>query len=114
MQWYNMIMEYQKLINVLDEINHLNLEQDTGLKWMMNHKQHIIMMMIIINNNDYDKNKNIKFKMSMIRSSLCDCSNAYKLVKGTTKVPNSVGYGSAVNNTNKKWYLKTVLHLLVA
>ena len=38
----------------------------------------------------------------MIRSSICDYSHAYILVKGTTTVPNTVAAGSAVNNTNKK------------
>ena len=35
------------------------------------------------NNNDDDINNNIKFKTSMIRSGLCDYSDAYILVKGT-------------------------------
>ena len=38
----------------------------------------------------------------MIRSSLCDYSNEYILVKGTTPVPNMEAKGAAVNNTNKK------------
>ena len=38
----------------------------------------------------------------MIRSSLCDYSNEYILVKGTTTVPNMKAKGAAVNNTNKK------------
>ena len=38
----------------------------------------------------------------MIRSSLCDYSDAYILVKGTITVPNMVAAGAAVNNTNKK------------
>ena len=38
----------------------------------------------------------------MIRSSICDYSHAYILVKGTITVPNTETAGSAVNNTNKK------------
>ena len=38
----------------------------------------------------------------MIRSSICDYSHAYILVKGTITVPNTEAAGSAVNNTNKK------------
>ena len=42
-----------------------------------------------------------KFKTSMIRSNLCDYSDAYIHVKGTITVPNTTA-GAAVNNTNKK------------
>ena len=38
----------------------------------------------------------------MIRSSLCDYSNAYILVKRTTAVLNTAAAGMAVNNTKKK------------
>ena len=49
----------------------------------------------------YD-NSNIRFKTSLIRSNLCDYSDAYIFVKGTITVPNTVAAGAAVNNTNKK------------
>ena len=42
----------------------------------------------------------------MIRSKLCDYSDAYILVKGTIIVPNTAPAGSAVNNTNKKVIFK--------
>ena len=42
----------------------------------------------------------------MIRSSLCDYSDAYMLVKGTVTIPNSTAAGVAVNNTNKKVIFK--------
>ena len=57
-------------------------------------------------------NKQIKFKTSMLRSSLCDYSDAYILVKGNITVNNNAGAGAAANNTNKKVKLKIVLHLL--
>ena len=38
---------------------------------------------------------------SMLRSSLCDCSDAYILAKGTITVPNT-GTAAAANNRNKK------------
>ena len=53
----------------------------------------------------YD-NSNIRFKSSMIRSSLCNYSDAYILVKGTITDPNTVAAGVAVNNTNKKIMFK--------
>ena len=42
----------------------------------------------------------------MIRSNLCDYSDAYVLVKGTITVPNTAAAGVAVNNANKNLILK--------
>ena len=42
----------------------------------------------------------------MLKSSLCDCSDAYILVKGTVSVNNAAAAGAAVNNTNKKVIFK--------
>ena len=42
----------------------------------------------------------------MIRSSLCDYSDAYILVKGTTTVLSTAAEGVKVNNTNKKIIFK--------
>ena len=42
----------------------------------------------------------------MIRSNLCDYSDAYILVKRTITVPNKAAAGAAVNNTNKKVIFK--------
>ena len=50
----------------------------------------------------YSPNKQIRFKTSMLRSSLCDYSDAYILVKGNITVNNTAADGAAVNNTNKK------------
>ena len=41
------------------------------------------------NTNNKNNNNDIKFKKLMIRSSLCDYSNAYILAKGTITVPNT-------------------------
>ena len=62
----------------------------------------------------YSPNKQIRFKTSMLRSSLCDYSDAYILVKGNISVNNTAAAGAAANNTNEKWYLKIALHLLTA
>ena len=61
----------------------------------------------------YD-DSNIRFKTSMIRINSYDYKDPYILVKGTVAVPNTTAAGTAVNNTNKKWYLIIVLHLLIA
>ena len=54
----------------------------------------------------YSPNKQIKFKTSMLRSSLCDYSDAYILVKGNISVNNTAADGAAANNTNKKLIFK--------
>ena len=42
----------------------------------------------------------------MLKSSLCDYSDAYVLVKGTISVNNAAAQGAAANNTNKKVIFK--------
>ena len=42
----------------------------------------------------------------MLRSSLCDYSNAYILVKGNILVNNTAGVGDDANNTGKKVIFK--------
>ena len=42
----------------------------------------------------------------MLRSSLCDYSDAYILVKGNISVNNTADAGAAANNTNKKVIFK--------
>ena len=48
----------------------------------------------------------IKFKTTMLKSSLCDYSDVYILVKRTISVNNTAAAGAAVNNTNKKVIFK--------
>ena len=62
----------------------------------------------------YSPNKQIKFKMPMLRSGLCNYSDAYILVKRNISVNNSASAGANGNNTNKKAIFKSVLHLLTA
>ena len=47
----------------------------------------------------YTTNSQIKFKTSMLRSSLCDYSDAYIIVSGTIAVLNT---GEAANPNNRK------------
>ena len=42
----------------------------------------------------------------MLRSSLCDCSDAFILVKGTITVENTAAAEAATNNANKKVIFK--------
>ena len=54
----------------------------------------------------YNVNSQIKFKTTMLKSSLCDYSDAYILVKATITVNNTAAQGAAANNTNKKVIFK--------
>ena len=53
----------------------------------------------------YSTNSQTKFKTSMLRSSLCDYSDAYIAVKGTITVPN-IGTVATQNNRNKEVIFK--------
>ena len=95
-------MEYQKIINLLDNTPNQPTKFATK-NW------------VEINDEScgtYNTNSQIRFKTSMLRSSLCDYSDAYMLVKGTITVINTAGARKAVNKANKKKYLKIVCHLL--
>ena len=60
------------------QINHLNLEQETGLKYSQ-----------------------IKFKNTILKSSLCDYSDAYVLVKGTITIEGA-GADAAARQADEK------------
>ena len=49
----------------------------------------------------YSPNKQIRNKTTLLKSSLCDYSDAYILVKGNISVNNTAA-DDAANNTNKK------------
>ena len=51
--------------------------------------------------NTYNENKSIRFKTPMLRSSLCDYSDAYILVKGTITVT-APGVNNDENNIREK------------
>ena len=53
----------------------------------------------------HSTNSQTKFKTSMLRSSLCDYSDAYIAVKGTITVPN-IGTVATQNNRNKEVIFK--------
>ena len=54
----------------------------------------------------YSGNSQIKFKTTMLKSSLCGYSDAYILVKGTITVNNTAAADADAKNTNKKVILK--------
>ena len=55
----------------------------------------------------YNTNSEIKFETKMLKSSLCDWSDAYILVKGNKTVNNTAAAGAAANNTNDKVIFKS-------
>ena len=85
-------MEYQKIANLLNDKSN-KPSKFTTRNW------------VEINGEargTYSPNKQIKFKAAMLRSSLCDYSDAYVLVKGNITVNDTAAAGAAANNTNKK------------
>ena len=54
----------------------------------------------------YFPNRQIKFKTAILRSSLCDYSDAYILVKGNITVNNNAVAGAVANNIDKKVIFK--------
>ena len=82
------IMEYQKMMNLLDDTTNQPSRFRTR-DW------------VEINDESKERyNSNITFKAFVAKSNLCDCSDAYILVKGTIIVSNAAAVGAAVNNTN--------------
>ena len=57
-------------------------------------------------NREFNVNSDIKFKTTMLRSSLRDYSDAYILVKETITVNNTAAAGADANNVNKKVIFK--------
>ena len=53
----------------------------------------------------YSPNKQIRFKIAMLRSSLCDYSDAYILIKGNIVV-NNTGTAEAPTSRDKKVIFK--------
>ena len=56
--------------------------------------------------NTYTENKSIKFKTPMLRSDLCDYSDAYTLVNGTITVTANVGANNIRDKKNRNLILK--------
>ena len=54
----------------------------------------------------YNVNSQIEFKTTMLKSNLCDYSDAYILVKGTITVNNIAAADVDANNNNKKVMFK--------
>ena len=85
-------MEYHKIINLLDNTSNQPSKFKTK-NWVdINHESR----------GRYNTKSQIKFKTAMLKSSLCDYSDACILVKGTITVNNTAATGANANNDNKK------------
>ena len=90
-------MEFQKIINLLDiTSDYKDLPRYVTKKWIEVYDQ---------SEKNYNVNKEIRFKTSMLRSDLCDFSDAYIVVKGNITITNP-------DNAKKikQQHLKIMLH----
>ena len=83
-----------------DKINNLLLSEDNKNEVL---SKFVTREYVRINSllNTYNENKSIRFKTFMLRSSLCDYSDAYILVKGTITVT-APGVNNGANNIRDK------------
>ena len=70
-------MEYQKIANLLDDNKSNQPSKFRTKNWVQINDE---------SRGTYDVNSQIKFKTTMLKSSLCDYSDAYILVKGTITI----------------------------
>ena len=92
----NIILEYQKIINLLDNTSNQlsNLETKNWVE--INDKSR----------GACNVNSQIKFKTTMLQSSLWDYSDAHILVKGTITIDDRSAVGANANNANEKLTFK--------
>ena len=90
-------MEYQKIANLIDGTPNQPSKFRTR-NWLEINDE---------SRGAYNVNSQIKLKTTMLKSRLCDYSDAYILVKGTIGVNNTAAAGAAVNNINRKVIFKS-------
>ena len=89
-------MEYQKIANLIDDTSNQPSKFRTR-NWVGINDE---------SRGAYNVHSQIKFKTTMLKSILCDYSDAYILVKGTVSVNNAAAAGAAVNNNGRKVIFK--------
>ena len=117
-------MEFQKITNFLDTTSDdKDLPKFVTKKWIEVYDQ---------SEKNYNPNKEIRIKTSMLRSDLCDFSDAYIVVKGTITVNKKhlllmilkhpiiqqlmqllLILQIIMRLVKKNWFLKIIHHLLV-
>ena len=89
-------MKYQKIANLIDDASNQPSKFKTK-NWLQINDE---------SRGKYNVNSQIKFKTTMLKSSLCAYSDAYILVKGTITVNNTASANADANNTNKNVIFK--------
>ena len=89
-------MEYQKIANLTDDTSNQPSKFRTR-NWIEINDE---------SRGTYNVGSQIKFKTTMLKSSLCNYSDACILVKGTISVNNTSADDANANNTNKKVIFK--------
>ena len=89
-------MNYQKVANLLDDASNQPSKFKTK-NWVEINDE---------SRGTYNANSEIKFKTTLLKSSLCDYGDAYIHVKGTITVDNTAAADADANNTNKKVIFK--------
>ena len=89
-------MDYQKIINLLDNTSNEPSKFRTKNWIEINYESR----------GPYNVNSQIKLITWMLKSSLCDYCDAYILVKGNIKVNNTAVDDAAANNVTKKVIFK--------
>ena len=84
-------MEYQKIANLIDDTSNQPSKFRTKNLVEINDESR----------GTYNVNSQIKFKTTMLKSSLCDYSDAYILVKGTTTI-NGRGVDAAARQADER------------
>ena len=108
-------MEFQKIVNFLDTTSDdKDLPRFVTKKWIEVYDQ---------SEKNYNPNKEIRIKTSMLRSDLCDFNDAYIVVKGNITVNKKTFTANdfeAPNNTalimhlvKRNWFLKIMHHLSI-
>ena len=109
-------MEFQKIVNFLDTTSdNKDLPTFVTKKWIEVYDQ---------SEGNYNVNKEIRIKTSVLRSDLCDFNDVYIVVKGTITVNkkafiaddfeaanNTAAKATATNTANNNAFLKTTNHL---
>ena len=89
-------MKYQKIANLIDDTSN-QPPKFRAKNWFEINDE---------SRGTHNVNSQIKFKTTMLKSSLCDYSVAYILVKETITVNNTAAAAADANNTNKKVIFK--------
>ena len=95
-------MEFQKIVNFLDTTSdYKDLPRFVSKKWIEVYDQ---------SEGNYNVNKEIRIKTSMLRSDLCDFSDAYIVVKGDITVtnPNNAKRNKAVAFKNNAPFISCI------